>query len=94
MFNYCASVGAVPSKANCNKSAPSINRFGVQTNYMACHNMAMYNPKTNYQINGGANSERPYATDFYMSLKDKAFDGSLKLDFAWSILGSMQGSGK
>lgn len=97
VFDYCASVGganAVPSKANCNKSDPSINRFGVQTNCMSCHNMAMYNPKTNYQVNNGANRERPYATDFYMSLKDKAFDGSLKLDFAWSILGSMQGNGK
>lgn len=65
------------------------NRYGVQTNCMTCHNLAMYNPNTNYQINGQANRETPYGTDYYMSLTDPAFTGSLKLDFAWSVLGSM-----
>nr|WP_199067785.1 hypothetical protein [Chromobacterium sp. ASV5] len=97
VFDYCASVGgggtdAIPSKANCDKPNPNINRFGVQTNCMTCHHMAMYNPKTNYK--DSANRERPYATDFYMSLQDPAFNGSLKLDFAWSLLGYMQDSDK
>ncbi|POA97051.1 hypothetical protein C2134_19050 [Chromobacterium sinusclupearum] len=95
VFQSCASVGgayAAPSDTNCNKPDPSINRYGVQSNCMTCHNMAMYNPKTNYKDK--ANRQKPYATDFYMSLQDKAFDGSLKLDFAWSLLGYMQDDSK
>jgi hypothetical protein len=58
------------------------NNYGVQTNCMSCHNLAMYNPKTNYKTNGGANRETPYGTDFYMSITDPIFDKSLRLDFA------------
>jgi len=66
------------------------NKYGVQTNCMTCHNLAMYNPKTDYRANGGANRETPYGSDYYMSITDPVFKGSLKLDFAWSILGAMQ----
>jgi hypothetical protein len=92
VFQYCASIGgnfSTPSAANCKQTDPSIQRFGVQTNCMSCHNLAMYNPKVDYNSNGGANRETPYSPDLYMSLTDPAFQGSLKLDFAWSILGSM-----
>jgi len=92
VFQYCASVGgqySTPSAANCKLSDPSINRFGVQTNCMTCHHLAMYNPKIDYNINQGANRETPYGTNFYMSLTDPAFNGALQLDFAWSLLGSM-----
>jgi hypothetical protein len=67
-----------------------VNKFGVQTNCMTCHNLAMYNPRTDYRVNEGANRETPYGSDYYMSISDPVFNGSLKLDFAWSILGSLQ----
>ena len=57
---------------------------------MTCHNLAMYNPKTDYRANGGARRETPYGSDYYMSITDPVFKGSLKLDFAWSILGALQ----
>ncbi len=65
------------------------NKFGVQTNCMSCHNLALYNPKTDYNIDNGSNRQRPYGADFYMAIDDPIFSKSLKLDFAWSILGSM-----
>jgi hypothetical protein len=64
------------------------NRYGVETNCMTCHNLASYNPKTDYS--NGANREKPYGTDYYMSLDDETFDDILRLDFAWSILGNLQ----
>lgn len=70
-------------------SAVQMNQYGVQTNCMTCHNLALYSPSTDYQANNGANRERPYGTDYYMSLDDTTFDGVLRLDFAWSILGSL-----
>lgn len=66
------------------------NRYGVQTNCMTCHNLALYNPKKDYKVNHGSNREKPYGTDYYMSITDKTFDNSLKLDFAWSILGGLK----
>lgn len=68
----------------------AVNQYGVQTNCMTCHNLALYNPKTDYKVSNGVNREKPYGTDYYMSISDKTFDGSLKLDFAWSILGSLK----
>lgn len=62
--------------------------YGVQTNCMTCHGLAAYDPTVDYS--NDANREKPYATDFYMSLDDAVFDGKLKLDFAWSILGVME----
>ena len=66
------------------------NQYGVQTNCMTCHNLALYNPQTNYTENDGANRETPYGTDYYMSITDPVFDNTLKLDFAWSILGGLK----
>ncbi len=66
------------------------NQYGVQTNCMTCHNLALYNPQTDYTENGGANRETPYGTDYYMSITDPTFDNTLKLDFAWSILGGLK----
>lgn len=68
-----------------------VNRYGVQTNCMTCHGLAAYQPKAQYFDQDGKkiNREKPYGTDFYMSLNDPIFDGKLKLDFAWSILGNM-----
>lgn len=90
VFQFCASVGgkyATPSAGNCKLTDPSIQRFGVQTNCMTCHHLAMYNPKVDY--NDKRNREKPYGTDFYMSLTDPVFQGTVKLDFSWSILGNM-----
>ncbi|WP_111655827.1 hypothetical protein [Isoalcanivorax indicus] len=64
--------------------------YGVQTNCMTCHGLAFYDPKVDYSADGGANREKPYAADFYMSLDDAVFEGKLKLDFAWSILGVLE----
>ncbi|MFT5085406.1 MAG: hypothetical protein ACI9Y1_003467 [Lentisphaeria bacterium] len=66
------------------------NEFGVQTNCMTCHNLAQYDPKVNYSENSGANRETPYGTDYYMSIDDQVFDKVLRLDFAWSIIGSLK----
>ena len=70
------------------------NEYGVQTNCMTCHNLALYNPKTDYSVDGGAKRESPYGSDYYMSLTDPTFNGTLKLDFAWSILGVLELDGK
>ncbi len=66
------------------------NEFGVQTNCMTCHNLAQYDPKVDYTTNGGANREKPYGTDYYMALDDAVFEGVLRLDFAWSIIGNLK----
>ncbi len=64
-----------------------VNEYGVQTNCMTCHGLAAYNPQWDYSSNG--NREKPYAADFYLDLDDSHFNGQLKLDFAWSILGAL-----
>ncbi|MDX8391323.1 MAG: hypothetical protein R8K53_01985 [Mariprofundaceae bacterium] len=72
---------------------PIINEYGVQSNCMTCHNLAQYKPnvaKNYYTENQGANRQKPYGTDYYMSLDDNALDGALKLDFSWSILGNLK----
>lgn len=62
--------------------------YGVQTNCMTCHGLAVYDPTVDYS--DSANREKPYATDFYIGLDDAFFEGKLRLDFAWSILGVME----
>jgi len=69
------------------------NNLGVQTNCMSCHRLAMYNPNIDY-LHGGTKDklnirEYPYAASTYIDANDKVFNGSLKLDFAWSIIGSL-----
>lgn len=64
------------------------NEYGVQTNCMTCHNLALYDPKVDYTNH--ANREKPYGTDYYMSLDDETFNNKLRLDFAWSIVGFMK----
>jgi hypothetical protein len=64
------------------------NEYGVQTNCMSCHGLAAYDPKVNY-ADPAANREKPYAADFYLDLNNPLFNGKLKLDFAWSILGAL-----
>jgi len=63
------------------------NRFGVETNCMTCHGLAIYDPTVDYST--GGNREKPYAPDFYLARNDSVLAGSLQLDFAWSILGSL-----
>lgn len=65
-----------------------INNYGVETNCMTCHNLASYNPKWDYT--NGDNREKPYGSDYYMSIDDPTFDQTLRLDFAWSILGGLK----
>ena len=62
--------------------------YGMQTNCMTCHMLAQFNPKPGYYKNPN-NRETPYAADFYLDLDDPLFNGVLKLDFAWSIIGSV-----
>lgn len=65
------------------------NQYGVQTNCMTCHNLALYNPSTDYAAAKGANRQKPYGTDYYMPIDDPIFNKVLKLDFAWSVLGGL-----
>ena len=51
---------------------------GIQTNCMTCHNMAAYVP--------APKAGMPYATDFYMSITDPVFTGTLRSDFSWTIV--------
>lgn len=64
------------------------NEYGVQTNCMTCHNLAVYDPTPGHYTVGG-NRSIPYSADTYISLNDKEFHNKLKLDFAWSILGNL-----
>lgn len=64
------------------------NQYGVQTNCMTCHSLALYDPSVDY--NNSDNREKPYAPDFYISLNDNVYTGKLQLDFAWSILGALE----
>lgn len=63
-------------------------QYGVETNCMTCHGLASYDPAAVYN-DTGLDRETPYAANFYLPLDDRVFDGKLKLDFAWSILGAM-----
>ncbi|ATQ75144.1 hypothetical protein CR152_11905 [Massilia violaceinigra] len=51
---------------------------GIQSNCMTCHNMAAYAPEPKPMM--------PYASDFYMSITDPIFDGTLRSDFSWTIV--------
>jgi len=60
---------------------PVSNNYGVQSNCMSCHGAANYNPKSL--------SDAPdYSGDRYISLTDPRFEGTLKVDFLWSIPGN------
>jgi hypothetical protein len=63
---------------NAGKSVPTPNNVGPQTNCMACHIRANYNP------NNVAKAPS-YAGDRYTDLNDPAYNGTLKVDFLWSI---------
>ncbi|MFB9245210.1 hypothetical protein IV454_03800 [Massilia antarctica] len=51
---------------------------GMQSNCMTCHNMAAYAPAPKPIM--------PYASDFYMSITDPVFSGTLRSDFSWTIV--------
>lgn len=95
-YNPHLEAGFVPTVFQIVRSinGTTTNTYGVQTNCMTCHNLALYNPKTDYSVKQGANRETPYGTDYYMSLTDPTFNATLKLDFAWSILGVLELDGK
>jgi hypothetical protein len=61
--------------------------YGIQTNCTTCHMLAQFNPSSDYTQPGIR--ETPYAADFYLDLDDPLFKGMIKLDFAWSIIGSL-----
>jgi hypothetical protein len=69
------------------KSTNTVNAYGVQTNCMTCHNLAQFDPNKTYNSD---NRETPYGTDYYMATDDDEFSGKLRLDFAWSLLASME----
>jgi hypothetical protein len=48
---------------------------------MSCHGAANYNPKN-------LSTAPDYSGDRYISLTDPRFDGTLKVDFLWSIPGN------
>lgn len=73
-------------------TAPVTTEYGVQTNCMTCHGLAMYDPQMDYDGGGGAGRQVPYGANFYLGRDDAVFDGALKLDFAWSILGTVDTS--
>lgn len=62
--------------------------YGIQTNCMTCHMLSQFNPANNYISNPGL-AQTPYAADAYLDLDDPVFNGVLKMDFAWSIIGSV-----
>ncbi|RDD63913.1 hypothetical protein [Ferruginivarius sediminum] len=69
-------------------AGPVATRYGVQSNCMTCHSLAMYDPTADYS-DGGGPREAPYASDFYLARDDSVFDGNLQLDFLWSVVGFM-----
>ena len=71
------------------ESGLTATRYGVETNCMTCHGLASYDPAAVYETDSGLDRETPYAANFYLPLDDRVFDGKLKLDFAWSLLGAM-----
>ncbi len=67
-----------------NKLDPNF-MYGVQSNCMSCHALAVYGKDTTNAENGG----QPYMADQYMSLNDPYFKNTVQLDFAWSIQGNL-----
>jgi hypothetical protein len=64
-------------------------RYGVETNCQTCHGLASYDPAS-LRAETQFDPEKPYGANFYLPIDDPIFDGTLKLDFAWSILGTMK----
>ncbi len=62
---------------------PVPNNVGMQTNCMSCHANANYNPK-------GIPTAPAYTGDRYVDLNSPQFDGTLQVDFLWSIPGNAQ----
>ena len=60
---------------------PVPNNVGIQTNCMSCHSQA------NYQTVATANAPN-YTGDRYVDLNSSQFDGTLQVDFLWSIPGN------
>ena len=54
------------------------NNVGVQTNCMSCHGAANY-------TNGTVITAPAYSGDRYISLDDPRFQGTLQVDFLWSL---------
>jgi len=55
-------------------------QYGVQSNCMTCHALA----------SRSRNGDKPgYAADFYLPQDDNIFDGHVKADFAWSVVGNL-----
>lgn len=62
---------------------PASNDFGVQTNCMSCHAQARW------PTNPNSTRNNPFYTgDQYIDIDGAPFNGTLKLDFAWSIQGN------
>lgn len=59
---------------------------GIRTNCMSCHAFASYNIDEK-------KSTTPYTGDAYVSLSDSLFEGSLRLDFAWSVANNVDTTG-
>lgn len=59
---------------------------GIRTNCMSCHAFASYNIDEK-------KSTTPYSGDAYVSLSDSLFEGSLRLDFAWSVANNVDTTG-
>lgn len=59
---------------------------GIRTNCMSCHAFASYNLSEK-------KSTTPYSGDAYVSLHDPKFEGSIRLDFAWSIASNVDTTG-
>lgn len=62
--------------------------YGVESNCMTCHAAAQYDPQVDYT--DGNNRQTPYAANYYVDLGAPAFEGSLQVDFLWSILGELE----
>ncbi|HKK29050.1 MAG TPA: hypothetical protein VKA18_01485 [Alphaproteobacteria bacterium] len=69
-------------------NGPVTTRYGVETNCMTCHGLALYDPGKDY-ADEDVSREDPYGSNFYLGRDDRVFDRMLQLDFAWSVLGSM-----
>lgn len=61
------------------------NNFGIQTNCMSCHAQARWPAQTDT-----AGTLCTYTGDRYIDIDGAQFEGTLKLDFAWSIQGNAQ----
>jgi hypothetical protein len=75
-FNPYLEAGFTPDVFQLKNQLNANLKFGIQTNCMSCHALAMYK------------GTQPYSTDQYIDMSDKKiFTNTVKLDFAWSIMG-------